>query len=100
MPCIIHAYDNIIMSVKGRYVCTYTLIQTQTQPKPKPTHVMHTHTYTHTHTHTLTYTHTCTHFIAWKHPTDSIFDTNNLLSHAICPSLCRYGLVINTEDRE
>ena len=31
------------------------------------------------------------------HPADrsSVFDTNNiiLLSHAICPSLCRYGLV-------
>ena len=27
------------------------------------------------------------------HPADSIFDTNILLSHAICPSLCRYGLV-------
>ena len=27
------------------------------------------------------------------HPADSVFDTNILLSHAICPSLCRYGLV-------
>ena len=27
------------------------------------------------------------------HPADSIFDTNILLSHAIRPSLCRYGLV-------
>ena len=27
------------------------------------------------------------------HPADSIFNTNILLSHAICPSLCRYGLV-------
>ena len=26
------------------------------------------------------------------HPADSIFDTNILLSHAICPSLCRYSL--------
>ena len=28
------------------------------------------------------------------HPADSIFDTNILLSRALCPSLCRYGLVI------
>ena len=28
------------------------------------------------------------------HPADSVFDTNILLSHAICSSLCRYGLVI------
>ena len=34
------------------------------------------------------------------YPADSVFDTNNLLSHEFCPSLCRYGLVINTEDRE
>ena len=27
------------------------------------------------------------------HPVDSVFDTNMLLSHAIYPSLCRYGLV-------
>ena len=27
------------------------------------------------------------------HPADGVFDTNILLSHAICPSLCRYGLV-------
>ena len=27
------------------------------------------------------------------HSASSIFDTNILLSHAICPSLCRYGLV-------
>ena len=27
------------------------------------------------------------------HPADSVFDTNILLSHAICPSLFRYGLV-------
>ena len=27
------------------------------------------------------------------HPVDSAFDTNILLSHVICPSLCRYGLV-------
>ena len=27
------------------------------------------------------------------HPADGIFDTNILLSHAICPSFCRYGLV-------
>ena len=30
------------------------------------------------------------------HPADSVFDTNILLSHAVCPSLCRYmyGFVI------
>ena len=27
------------------------------------------------------------------HPADGIFDNNILLSHAICPSFCRYGLV-------
>ena len=27
------------------------------------------------------------------HPADGVFDTNILLSHAICSSLCRYGLV-------
>ena len=27
------------------------------------------------------------------HPADSVFDTDILLSHAFCPSLCRYGLV-------
>ena len=31
------------------------------------------------------------------HPEDSVFDTNILLSHAICPGLCRYGLVLNKE---
>ena len=31
------------------------------------------------------------------HPEDSIFDTNILLSHAIYPGLCRYGLVLNKE---
>ena len=35
------------------------------------------------------------------HPADSVFDTIILLSHAICPSICRYnGLVLNKEDRE
>ena len=28
------------------------------------------------------------------HPADSVFDTNIFLSHAICPSLCRYGLAV------
>ena len=27
------------------------------------------------------------------YPADSVLDTNILLSHAFCPSLCRYGLV-------
>ena len=27
------------------------------------------------------------------HPADGVFDTNILLSHAICPSVYRYGLV-------
>ena len=27
------------------------------------------------------------------HPADIVLDNNILLSHAICPSLCRYGLV-------
>ena len=31
------------------------------------------------------------------HPADSVFDTNILLSHAICPNFCRYGLVLNKE---
>ena len=34
------------------------------------------------------------------HPADGVFDTNILLSQAICPSFCRYGLVLNKEDRE
>ena len=32
-------------------------------------------------------------------PADSVFDTNILLSHAICPSLCRYRLVDRERDR-
>ena len=28
------------------------------------------------------------------HLADSIFDTNILLSHAVCPSLCNYGLIV------
>ena len=31
---------------------------------------------------------------SYCHPADSVFDTNILLSHAICPSLCRYGLIV------
>ena len=27
------------------------------------------------------------------HPANGVFNTNILLSHAVCPSLCRYGLV-------
>ena len=36
------------------------------------------------------------------HPADSVFDTNILLSHAICPSLCMYIWLTcsNKEDRE
>ena len=36
------------------------------------------------------------------HPADGVFDTNILLSNAICPSLCRCGLDYNSnkEDRE
>ena len=33
------------------------------------------------------------------HPADSIFDTNILLSHTICPSLCRYCLVLRLRAR-
>ena len=35
--------------------------------------------------------------ISHHHPADNILDTNILLSHAICPSLYRYGLVTDRE---